>query len=422
MKDKITNNLKLKIIAVLFAAALWMISININDPYQSKDYAVTVQLLNTNVMTSAGKYVEVVNRSDEITVRVRGNRSVMDSFTAANIVATADMNELDENNQIPIKLSTLKTSGSKIESIRSADSYVDVNVENITRVQKKLEVLTKNLPEDGYILGKVSTEQNALKISGPESVVALVDKVAVSFDLAGATEDVSMILPVELYDAQGNKINDNRLTTSISEVQCLATVYATKEVPLVFTTKGNAGEGYGFTGEVLSEPETVTIAAKNSVLRGIRQLEITDPIEIQDAVEDVTQNVDLKEYLPDNVIFADASYDGKAKATAVIDEVFREEVTVTGEQIRFTDVPDGVKAGLMDENVVCKVMVSGFVSNRSELDTENVKARITVSDYIDSGNAEEAEEGIYEMELMLELPEGIWMEDTAMVEVKISEK
>ena len=66
MKDKLTNNLKLKVIAVLFAAGLWMISININDPYQSKDYSVQVQLLNMNVMTGAGKYVEVANDSDEI--------------------------------------------------------------------------------------------------------------------------------------------------------------------------------------------------------------------------------------------------------------------------------------------------------------------------------------------------------------------
>ena len=38
MKEKLTNNLSLKIIAVLFAAGLWMISININDPYQSKEF------------------------------------------------------------------------------------------------------------------------------------------------------------------------------------------------------------------------------------------------------------------------------------------------------------------------------------------------------------------------------------------------
>ena len=83
MKDKMNNNLKLKIIAVLFATGLWMISININDPYQSKDYSVNVQLLNINNLTSAGKYVEVINNSDEISVRVRGNRSVMDNFNVS---------------------------------------------------------------------------------------------------------------------------------------------------------------------------------------------------------------------------------------------------------------------------------------------------------------------------------------------------
>ena len=117
MKEKNTDNLSLKIIAVLLAASLWMISININDPYQSKDYSVVVQLQNMNVMTAAGKHVEILNDSDEITVKVRGNRSVMDSFSAANILATADLNKMNEKNQVPINLSTVKTSGSKIESI-----------------------------------------------------------------------------------------------------------------------------------------------------------------------------------------------------------------------------------------------------------------------------------------------------------------
>ena len=41
-----------------------------------------------------------------------------------------------------------------------------------------------------------------------------------------------MILPIELYDEDGRKINDERLKTSIKEVQCVATILETKEVPL----------------------------------------------------------------------------------------------------------------------------------------------------------------------------------------------
>ncbi len=422
MKEKITNNLKLKIIAVLFAAGLWMISININDPYQSKDYSVVVQILNTNLMTAAGKYVEVANRSDEITVRVRGNRSVMDNFTASNIVATADLNELDADNRIPIKLSTLKTSGSKIESIRSTDTYVEVNVENITRVQKKLEVATKNQPEEGYILGKISTEQNALRISGPESAVALVEKAVVNFDLAQATEDVSMILPVELYDAQGNKINDSRLTTSIEEVQCVASILATKEIPLSYTVKGEALEGYSYTGEILSEPSGVLVAAKSSVLRTMRQLEITEPIDIQDVKENVTVTLDVKEYLPENVILADASYDGKVTATAVIEETFTQEVKIAEEQIHFINIPEGLEAKLKEEEKEYLVKVTGYVSQRADFKEEDIKAEIDIQSYIDAKDSSKTDTGIHEIELKLDMPEGIWQEESVLVEVKISEK
>ena len=422
MKEKFTNNLSLKIIAVLFAAGLWMISININDPYQSKDYSVVVQLQNMGIMTSSGKYVEVLNDSDEITVRVRGNRSVMDSFSASNIVAVADLNEMDENNRIPIKLSTVKTSGSKIESLRSADNYVEVKVENIRKIQKTLEVITKNVPGEGYILGKVSTEQNALRISGPESAVAMVDKAVVNFDLANATEDVSMILPVELYDVEGNKINDSRLTMSINEVQCMASVLTTKEVPIQVTTKGNVARGYGFTGEVISEPATITIAAKTSVLRKLSRLEIREGIEIQGAKENVTTIIDVKEHLPENVIFADSNFDGNIKVTAIVEEIVTKEIEIAGEQIQIVNVPEKIKGevGELKENI--KAEISAYGSNENVANEENIKVKVDILSYMNENGLMELEPGTYNMRVHFETPQGVWIKEEISIPVVISVK
>lgn len=399
-----------------------MISININDPYQSKDYSVVVQLQNMSAMTSTGKYVEVLNDSDEITVRVRGNRSVMDSFSASNIVATADLNEMDENNQVPIKLSTIKTSGSKIESLRSTDSYVDVKVENIRRIQKKLEVVTKNPPEDGYILGKVSTEQNALRISGPESAIALVDKAVVNFDLANATDDVSMILPIELYDTDGNKINDHRLTMSINEVQCLATILATKEVPFEFATKGNAAKGYGFTGEIISEPSNVVIAAKSSLLRRMNKLEIADAIDIQGAKENVITTVDVREYLPENVIFADQTFGGNIKVTAVVEETFAKEVEIPKGQVQIVNVPEWIKGEVAESKEEIVITVNGYGSEEADFDVKDVKAKVDILAYMNENNLIELQPGTYEMDVRFETPEGTWIKEEISVDVKISVK
>lgn len=422
MKELITKNLRLKIIAVLFAASLWMISININDPYQSKDYSVVVQLQNMGAMTGNGKYVEVLNDSDEITVRVRGNRSVMDSFSASNIVATADLNEMDENNQVPIKLSTIKTSGSKIESLRSADNYVEVKVENIRKVQKKLEVVTKNRPEDGYILGKVSTEQNALRISGPESAVVLVDKVIVNFDLANATEDVSMILPVELYDSEGNKINDSRLTTSINEVQCTASILSTKEVPVEITTQGSTEEGYGFTGEIISEPSAILIAAKSSVLRRTNRLEITEGIDLQGAKENVVTVIDVREYLPENVVLADKSFDGKVTVTAVVEEIVIEEVELQEEQLQIVNVPEKIRGAVEELEEAIVIAVSSYQSQADSVSVENIKAKVDVLSYMNENNLLELQPGTYEMKVRFETPEGVWIQEEVKVPVEISVK
>ena len=422
MKEKLTNNLSLKIIAVLFAAGLWMISININDPYQSKDYSVVVQLQNMGIMTSSGKYVEVLNDSDEITVRVRGNRSVMDSFSASNIVAVADLSEMDENNRVPIKLSTVKTSGSKIESLRSADNYVEVKVENIRKIQKTLEVITKNVPEEGYILGKVSTEQNALRISGPESAVSMVDKAVVNFDLANATEDVSMILPVELYDVEGNRINDSRLTMSISEVQCMASVLTTKEVPVQVTTKGNVARGYGVTGEIISEPATVTIAAKASVLRRLNTLEIPEGIEIQGAKENVTAIIDIREYLPENVIFADSDFDGNIKVTAIVEEIVTKEIEIGKEQIEIVNLPEKIKGEVGDIEDKIKVEISAYGSNENDANEESIGVKVDILSYMNENSLTELGPGTYEMQVRFETPEGVWIKEEVNIPVIISEK
>lgn len=419
MKEKLTKNLGLKIVAVLFATCLWMISINITDPYQSKDYSVTVQIQNMSVMSAAGKYVEVADNSDKISVRVRGSRSVMDSFSTSNIVATADINEMDENNQIPIKFSTVKTSGSKIESIRSNDNYITVKVEDIKRVQKNIEVATKNTPAKGYILGKTSTEQNALRISGPESAVNMVSKVVVNFDLDGAKDDVSMILPIELYDKEGRKISDERLTTSIKEVQCVATILETKEVALVSDVKGEAAKGYGFTGELKYEPSTVLIAGKSSGIKNISQIEITEAIDVQNARENVTSVVDLKTFLPDNIVLAAASFDGKVKVTAVIEPEITKKFEMEVKDIEIVNVPEGKEAVLAEQGETTEVELTGFESVIQNFDEKELKAEVDILSYMASNNMAELKAGSYEMEFIFELPEGMWLEEPQLVKIVI---
>lgn len=421
MKEKLSHNLKLKIVAVLIAAGLWMISININDPYQSKDYSVIVQLQNMNIMTAAGKFVEVVGNTDEISVRVRGNRSVMEAFTGSNIVATADIKEMDENNRIPIRLSTVKTVGNKIESLRANEDYLTVKIENILRVQKNIEIETKNEPAEGYLLGGTHTEQNALKISGPESIVNNLEKAVVSVDLAGAKDDVSMLLPIELYDKEGRRIIDNRLTTSINEVQCVASILATKEVPVVLVAKGTEAKGYGFNGQVLLDPEKIVLAGKNNVLRNLREIRVEDALDLTAAKANVSTKIDIKEYLPDNVILADPDFNGQINGTAIVEKEVMTEYLYKDEDIVIENLPKEYKAEIdLEENILLLSLFS-FGSKIETVSLEQIRITVDMGLYMEEKDLTKLEEKTYVVPAMVQLPEGIWMETEVKIPVKITE-
>lgn len=420
MKERLTNNLNLKIIAVLFSVALWVISININDPLQSKTYSVTVQLQNMSAMTNAGKYVEILDDSDDISVTVRANRSIMDNFSASNIMATADLREVDDNNQVPIRLTTTRVSGNKVESVRSESEYLYLKVEDVKRVQKRIEVNINNEPAEGYILGRTSTEQNALNISGPESLVSEVARAMVSMDLTGATEDVSMLLPIELYDADGVRIIDSRLTASISEVQCVATILETKEVPLNYTVNGVPQEGFGWTGEIKPTPVSVMIAGKSSAIRNVNAIEIPDALDLTDASADVSTVINLRDYLAEGVYLADSSLNGRVSVTAFIEPEVLMTVDMDSRRIQLIRIPEGMEGKIVELEETVPVVFKALESAMANLNTQELQGYLDLQRFMEEEGLDTLEEGTYLVPVEFNVPERIGLAEEIEVEVEIT--
>ena len=68
MKEKLTNNLSLKILSLLVAILVWLLAINIDNPIDEKTFIVTdVQLLNEPTLMQTAKCVcETRNRSPSV--------------------------------------------------------------------------------------------------------------------------------------------------------------------------------------------------------------------------------------------------------------------------------------------------------------------------------------------------------------------
>ena len=73
MKERLTNNLGLKFIAVFFTIVLWLVVMNVEDPIDTRTFkGISVGIRNDDIITSKGKTYSVVGeQSVEVTVKAK---------------------------------------------------------------------------------------------------------------------------------------------------------------------------------------------------------------------------------------------------------------------------------------------------------------------------------------------------------------
>ncbi len=417
MKQRLINNIGLKILAVLVSLVLWLIAINITDPVSSVSYNVSVQLQNLSSLTSAGKYVEVINGSDKIRVTVRGTRSSLSAFSSSDIVATADLSKIDSNNQVPIELNAAKISD-KIESIKSDAKYVDFNVEKMSNLQLPIDVEVQNVPAEGYILGTTQTAQNVVIISGPESAVSEVSYAAVEINVEGATSDVNISLPVHLYNAEDEIIDSSKLSMSKSEVSTTASILQTKSIPVTCNKIGTPLDGYVLTGTMEGLPSSITVAGKSGAVKNLTSIDISDAIDISDSYESTVFSVMLKNYLPEGITIVGDSDDGLINVTVGIVRAVSREMEIASDRIHITGVPDGYTVSLTDREKPLEIEVSGLRTTVDGMSESSLVAVVNVEKYLSDAGAE-IEAGTFEIPAVITLPDGIKLEREAKVTVTV---
>ena len=113
MKDKLKNNLGLKIIAFVFAVFLWWTVVNIDDPINTKQFYVDVAVTNPEVITNAGKSYQILDDTKTITVTIKARRKVLDEIKSSYIMATADLREMQDSS-VPIRVKVIGFEGNSM--------------------------------------------------------------------------------------------------------------------------------------------------------------------------------------------------------------------------------------------------------------------------------------------------------------------
>ena len=421
MKSKITANMGLKLISLAFAFVLWMVVNNMENPTITETYVnIPVKLENTDLITDAGKVYEILDGTGVVErVSVKAPKSVHSALNAGNIIATADVSELSSLDTISIEFSSSIYSND-IESIKGSIDTVKLNIENKKAKALSLKASVTGSVAEGYLVGEVTTDQNLVRISGPESLINQVAKATVDVDVTGFTSDIGTNLDIRLYDSEGNPVQDSRINQNIKSVGVKVSIYQTTEVPISFGVSGEPMSGYRVASEPVGNIEFIRVAGKANVLRNITEIVIPDEaVDVTDKSSDFVAEVNIREYLPDNVFLADASQ-AKVEVTVDIQQEVSEELKVKDGAVTVVNIPEGFRATLEEISDETTITVIGLPADVSAARMTEIKGSVDIQKWLDEEGIVAEEDGYYNITVDFELSDRLTLLEPFTILVHLS--
>lgn len=408
MKKKLTNNLGMRILAVVIAILIWIIVVNVSDPIIESTYSgIPVEIINADTITKQNKTYDILNDTDSISVTLSAKRSISDLLGRDNIKATADLANLDmEKGTVRIKLETNKYND-KIESIKAKNDILEVSIENLMRKQFAITSQVNGEPSDGYVIGDMVLDQNVVTVQGPESIVSQIDKAVVEASVAGMSTSISTTSTIRYYDADGNQLDSARLSGNISSVNLKVDVLATKMLGFRFNTTGELDPDYAIAGDITSDIDEVLVAGKSSIVTNTSAIAIpASAIDIEGKRETFSLTIDVTKYLPDTLKLIDEDFDGKITVTVPIEKMQSKEVEVAKSNITISGYDEDTQTVALVGTGI-NVGIKGLAADIQDMKKNAIKGEIDVASYMEDNNLTELKPGVYNFPVQLTLPDGI---------------
>lgn len=414
-KYKLTTNLGLKVIAFIFAVFLWFIVVNFDNPVGSSTFRdIPVQILNDDIITSAGEVYQVEG-DRTVTVVVYATREVRQKLTSDNIVATADIKQIDSTGRlVPIEVTINGFSGESVTA-EAIPRNLTIQREKSGKKVMSLTVDTEGVKlADGYILGDASVEPDQVTITGAESVLDQVDRAVAQVDeVEGVSEDSVLPASLVLYDANGNELNQTQMSNNLGEegLSVSVEVMKVKGIPVVFDVEGSPAEGYKYSGCV-STPESVQVCGKSEDIDKISEIDVpASVIDISGASEPIEMSVDITPYLPEGVELVDEN-SGNVKVTVKIEQEGTLSVDFMVSSIRINNLAENLQVSYEPDAEI----TFRFTGDEDLLDTLDISNAVSVdlSDY--------DRPGTYDIPVQVNLPEGISQDGQVTVQLTLAEK
>ena len=412
MREKITNNLSLKILAFLIAVCMWLLVVNIDDPVSEETYSgIPVQVVHEEVVTDNNSTYQIVDDTQEVSVTVVAKRSVLDKIKSEDITAVADMRELTLRTQVPIEV---KVEGFKYEKAYATPRNLQVQIDEEEKNNFPITPTTIGTVREGYVIAELNALPQKVTLRGPKKVIDSISKVMAEVDVSGLSESTTLEAKLVLYDVNNNVVDQTLLANNLGKegVSVSVELFQIKDVPIKLdTSEVSAAEGYKI-GDITVEPQKVSITGDESTLSKISEIDVpAEAISASDLTQKYEKTIDISEYLPEGVSLVETNASNVVITIAVEQPGTRSyEVSINSIVVNNLSPDLELNYGSV---VDLEIQVRG---SNEKLDLFSIAKKVS----IDLKNY--TVPGIYTVPVTVELPRGCSLVNDVRVEVVLERK
>lgn len=382
MKERLTNNMGLKLLSLFLAFFLWLLVVNVSNPEIERSKEVQVEIVNEGVLTAAGQTYEIVGK-DTVTVSYRVRTLDEYRISSSDFRAYIDLEDLyDVTGAVPVTVEVVSHSELiDSDSVSVKPNVIHVETEALQRKRFALEAKANGQPRDGYALGDVTINPEYVYVNGPISQVGQISYVGIEYNTEGAYSTIVDTTSPVFYDANGNQIQPgDRITLDTEEISFTQEVLKVKNVPLVLNVEGTVASGYRYTGLECSDQVIPVIGAGSASLDSI--VIPAEDLNIEGASQTETVTLDIDDYIPDDVTIV-GDHD---TVTVQLNIEPLESITLS---VDLKDIPE---TGRSDEyrysfgSTYVDITVSGLAADLEALTVEDLGAQIDLAGLVPGEN------------------------------------
>lgn len=377
LKIKNKNNIIAKVVSVIVAIFLWYYVMGLVNPEETRTYRnINVAFKNIEYLNNT-KLVNLGPNEAKVLVQVKGKKSELDKLNENNIKAAIDFRGYDAGQvRVPVK-AEISGQYNTLQVTSISPSEILFTLDSVESYKKPVEVRQKGDIKENHALSNLSMDVENVKVTGPESYLAKVDKVIAEIDLTNKDKSFTISSKLFAIDIKGNQIDQVSLYPQVVNIN--AQIDKTKSVTIETDFVSHLPTNYKIVN-VKTNPQKLVIKGQDGIddISSIK----TEKIEVSDAVEPKEGELIVKPILPQGITLLDENV--KISVTYEIEEEAEREIKLPLENIELLNLRSDFELADTNEKFVT-VMLKGYKSVLDNIDEETFKLKADASNVTNEG-------------------------------------